>query len=57
VHFKANWTVAADLRNSLDAALRIREMKRDPHSEAVQYWTEGTGYNRVARRKVETPKA
>jgi len=31
-------------------------MKRDPHSEAVQYWTEGTGYNRVARRKVETPK-
>jgi hypothetical protein len=56
VHFKANWTVAADLRNSLDAALRIRDIKRDPHSEAVQYWTEGTGYNRMPRRKVETPK-
>ena len=50
VHFKANWTVAADLRNALEAAVRIRDMKRDPHSEAVQYFTEGTGYNRVPRR-------
>ena len=50
VHFKANWTVAADLRNSLDAAIRIRDLKRDKHSEAVQYFTEGTGYNRVPRR-------
>jgi hypothetical protein len=55
VHFKANWTVAADLRNSLDAAIRIRDLKRDKHSEAVQYFTEGTGYNRVPRRKPAEP--
>ena len=53
VHFKANWTVAADLRNSLDAAISIREMKRDPHSMAVQYFTEGTGYNQQRRQRPE----
>ena len=56
VHFKANWTVAADLRNSLDAAISIREMKRDPHSIAVQYFTEGTGYNRQRRQRPEADR-
>ena len=49
VHFKANWTVADDLRRSLEAAVHIRELKRTPHAEAVQYFSEGTGYNRVRR--------
>ena len=55
VHFKANWTVAADLRNSLQAAVRIRDLKRTPHAEISQYFTEGTGYDRVRRPAREEP--
>ena len=50
VHFKANWTVALDLRRSLEAAVRIRDIKRDARSEAMQYYSEGMGYNRIPRR-------
>lgn len=49
VHFKANWTVAADLRRALEAAVGIRDIKRDRHAQAVQYYSEGMGYNRVRR--------
>jgi len=54
VHFKANWTVADDLRRSLEAAVHIRDIKRTPHMEAVQHFSEGTGYNRVSRNKKTT---
>jgi hypothetical protein len=57
VHFKANWTREPDLRRALEAAIHLRELKRDPDARVMPYFTEGMAYTRTPNWRREPGEA